>query len=129
MALTPREAILDVKRKYIPLDRVVLPLSVPPPIWTVVRRHADARRVALTMGERYAVCPSCRNRAPLKGGPPSARCAPHTAASSSQRRIAIIPWAGARPAAPSSGNSANWCRCLHSKVAAVTHSGLGLAIP
>ena len=91
--------------------------------------HTDARRVALTMGERYAVCPSCRNRAPLKGGPPSARCAPRTAASSSRRRIAIIPWAGARPAAPRSGNSANWCRCLHSKVAAVTHSGLGLAIP
>jgi len=29
VALTPREAILNVKRKYIRSDRVVLPLSAP----------------------------------------------------------------------------------------------------
>jgi hypothetical protein len=41
----------------------------------VVRRPADAKGVAVEMGEQYAVCPSCRNRAALKGSPPHARCA------------------------------------------------------
>lgn len=73
--LTPGEAVLDVNRKSVPLDRAALHLvSAPPQAWTVVRRPSDAKGVAAAMGERYAVCPSCRNRVALKGSPPSARC-------------------------------------------------------
>ncbi len=76
VALTPHEAVLDVNRKHVPLDRAAVHLvSALPHAWTVVRRPADAKGVAVEMGEYYAVCPSCRNRAPLKGSPPSARCA------------------------------------------------------
>jgi hypothetical protein len=65
-----------VNRKHVPLDRAALDLvTAPPQTWTVVRRPSDAKGVALAMGERYAVCPSCRNRAPLKGSPPNTRCA------------------------------------------------------
>jgi hypothetical protein len=75
VALTPGEAVLDVNRKHVPLDRVALHLvSARPQAWTVVRRPADAKGVAVALGERYGVCPSCRNREALKGSPPSARC-------------------------------------------------------
>src|SRR5260370_6334163 len=76
VALTPHEAVLDVNRKHVPLDRAAVHLvSALPHAWTVVRRPADAKGVAVEMGEYYAVCPSCRNPAPLHGSPPSARCA------------------------------------------------------
>ena len=75
VALTPGEAVLDVNRRHVPLDRAALNLvTAPPQAWTVVRRPADARGVALALGERYAVCPSCRNRTPLKGDTPTLRC-------------------------------------------------------
>jgi len=76
VALTPAEAVLDVNRKQVPLERAALHVvSALPQAWTVVRRPSDAKGVAVEMGEHYGVCPSCRNRAPLKGNPPTARCA------------------------------------------------------
>jgi hypothetical protein len=75
VALMPGEAVLDVNRKRVLMDRAALHLvAAPPQAWTVVRRPSDAKGVALALGERYGVCPSCRNRAPLKGGPPTLRC-------------------------------------------------------
>lgn len=75
VALAPAEVVLDVNRRRVPPDRAALHLvSAPPQTWTVVRGPSDAKGVALALGDRYAVCPSCRNRTPLKGGAPTLRC-------------------------------------------------------
>ncbi len=74
--LTSEGAVLDVNRKRVSLPRTFVSLrSVPPRAWTVVMRPRDARRVPETWAEKYAVCPSCRNRAALIGAPQTLRCA------------------------------------------------------
>ena len=74
--LTSDGAVLDVNRKRVSLPRTSLGLrSVLPQAWTVVKGARDARRVPETWGDKYAVCPSCRNRAALMGNPHTLRCA------------------------------------------------------
>src|SRR5213080_692955 len=74
--LTPAEVRLDVNREQIPLPRTSLKIvSAPPQHWTIVARPRDARSLPAHWGDKYAVCPGCRNRMELKGAPHRLRCA------------------------------------------------------
>lgn len=69
------EVILDVNRTPISVPRAVIEMvGTPPPQWTVVPRPRNAVRLPASWGDRYAVCPSCRNRSPLQGAPDTMRC-------------------------------------------------------
>jgi hypothetical protein len=73
--LTPAEAKLAVNREQVRVPRTSLKIaSTPPQYWTVVPRPRDAKGIAAFWGDRYAVCPGCRNRAQLKGAPHDLRC-------------------------------------------------------
>jgi hypothetical protein len=73
--LDPSEAMLDVNRRPVPVPRTSLKIvSAPPRSWTVVTRPRNARGLPATWGARYAVCPGCRNRVPLRGAPQSMHC-------------------------------------------------------
>lgn len=75
-SLTPGEALLDVNRNQVPVPRgAVRIVSAVPHLWTVVARPRDAKGLPITWGDKYAVCPACRNRAPLKRTPQTMRCA------------------------------------------------------
>ena len=75
-SLTPGEALLDVNRNPVPVPRAsVRIVSTVPQFWTVVARPRDAKGLPTTWGDKYAVCPACRNRAPLKRAPQNMRCA------------------------------------------------------
>ena len=74
--LTPVEARLDVNREQIPVPRTSLKIvSAPPRHWTIVVRPRDAKSLPAQWGDKYAVCPGCRNRTQLKGAPQTIRCA------------------------------------------------------
>jgi hypothetical protein len=78
LALTPDEAVLDVHQQHLSVARSALQI-VPtrPQRWSVVARPPDAVRLPLSWGSRYAVCPNCQDRAPLRGHPtelPCTRC-------------------------------------------------------
>jgi hypothetical protein len=73
--LTPVEAKLAVNRDQVRVPRTSVKLaSSPPQSWSVVSRPRDAKGIAALWGDRYAVCPGCRNRAQLKGAPHDMRC-------------------------------------------------------
>ena len=75
VATTPGEAVLDVNRRRVPLPRASLQfVSTPPQTWTVVSRPPDAHGLPTGWDDKYAVCPSCRNRAPLKQSDLTLRC-------------------------------------------------------
>lgn len=75
VSLTPEEAVLDVNRQRLCVPRASLTIvSAPRQSWTVVRRPRDAKGLAAEWGDKYGVCPGCRNRAPLKGSAQSMRC-------------------------------------------------------
>jgi hypothetical protein len=60
------EAIVEVNRRPHVVPSFLLQVaSTPPRRWTVVPRPKTAVRFA-ALGARYAVCPSCHERAPLK---------------------------------------------------------------
>src|SRR3989442_11377135 len=70
--VTPLEVVVEVHHKSVLVARPWVELAqVPPPRWTVVENSA---RKAPGSNGRYAVCPSCRERMPLSGNPPSLRC-------------------------------------------------------
>ncbi len=70
--VTPLEVVVDVQNKPVIVARPYVELArVPPPRWTVVER---AGTKAPDSSARYAVCPSCRERMPLSGTPPTLRC-------------------------------------------------------
>src|SRR5437870_8071893 len=74
--LTSAEARLDVNREQIPVPRTSLKIvTAPPQHWTIVARPHDARSLPVQWGDKYAVCPGCRNRMELKGAPHTMRCA------------------------------------------------------
>src|SRR6266849_5620780 len=58
LRLTPDEAIIPVR----------------PHSWSVVPRPSDAVNMPLSWGSKYAVCPSCGERAPLRGQPTEMPC-------------------------------------------------------
>lgn len=73
--LTAAEATLDVNRRQVLVPRASLKIaSTPPQHWTIVTRPRDAKGLSAQWGDRYAVCPGCRNRAQLKGAPHGMRC-------------------------------------------------------
>ncbi len=76
LRLTPDEAILEVDNRPFSVPRSSLLQIVPqrPQQWSVVGRPSDAVMVPLSWGSRYAVCPGCRDRAPLRGHPTEIRC-------------------------------------------------------
>ena len=75
LKLSASEVVLDVKGKPVPLPRGQLQLSPTPGLrWTVVPAPHNAPRFPSTWGEQYAVCPNCRDRAPLESHPASMRC-------------------------------------------------------
>jgi LSD1 subclass zinc finger protein len=61
------EAVLEVNRRPVKVLRAVLEIQQRPPLrWTVVPRPRGRKAPAeLELGVQYAVCPSCRTRAPL----------------------------------------------------------------
>jgi hypothetical protein len=61
------KAILEVNGRHVLVASALLQLvKRPPPHWTVVTQApGNARRVPAALAERYGVCPSCSERAPL----------------------------------------------------------------
>lgn len=73
--LGARVAVLDVNREPLPIPRDLLHIApTRPTAWTVVPLPRSAREIPRSWGDEYAVCPSCRGRAPLRGHPRSMRC-------------------------------------------------------
>ncbi|HMJ59322.1 MAG TPA: hypothetical protein VK467_09305, partial [Gemmatimonadales bacterium] len=74
LKLTSMEATLNVRGKPLPVPRGQLQLSAEPVLqWAVVPAPRSSARFPSTWGPRYAVCPSCRERAPLVDHPTSMR--------------------------------------------------------
>ena len=75
IALTPNEVVLDVNRnvRIVPREGVEI-VAAPPRRWSVVARPPDAVRVPDDWGDWYALCPTCRNRTPIKGHFDTLRC-------------------------------------------------------
>src|SRR2546428_1056881 len=72
--LGAREVVLDVGRTPLTVARSVLRLSsAPPSQWTVVSDPRHAAGLPANLME-YAVCPSCRSRAPFDEHPATMRC-------------------------------------------------------
>lgn len=75
IGVTPDEVVLDVNRTPRPVPRAVVEIvATPPQRWSVVPRPPDAVRVPDGWGDRYAICPACRNRSVIKGHPTGMRC-------------------------------------------------------
>lgn len=75
LKLAPMEVVVDVKGKPVAVPRGQLQLSSEPALyWSVVPSPKQSPRYPTTWGSRYAVCPNCRDRAPLEGHPTSMRC-------------------------------------------------------
>lgn len=73
--VTPAEVKLEVNRQQIPVARgSVSIVSAPPRCWTIVPRPRDAKGLPVLWGDKYAVCPSCRNRAQVRGAPLDMHC-------------------------------------------------------
>ncbi|MGH7530982.1 MAG: hypothetical protein ACREMN_11415 [Gemmatimonadales bacterium] len=67
-------AVVDVNRQAVPVVRAFLQVSkTPPRRWTVVPRPRDVP-ARVQVGSHYAVCPSCRDRVPLRGRPSRMTC-------------------------------------------------------
>jgi hypothetical protein len=63
------EAVVDINRQPHPVPSYLLQIvSTPPRRWTVVPRPREAARLSRHLGAEYAVCPSCRERTPLRSG-------------------------------------------------------------
>jgi len=73
--LTSAQATLNVKGTPVTVPRAQLQLSSEPALrWTVVPAPRAAPRFPPNWGTRYAVCPNCRDRAPLVDHPANMRC-------------------------------------------------------
>jgi len=73
--LAPLEAVLDVNRRPLTVPHYLLQVvSKPPTRWSVVPRPERASELPLDWGEHYGVCPSCRERAELRGRPRRLAC-------------------------------------------------------
>ena len=74
LRLGAQDAVVEVNRQPVPVSRQLLQIVTTPPVrWTVVPAPRRTTRFPPTWGERYAVCPSCRDRAPLDEGRLEAR--------------------------------------------------------
>lgn len=69
------DAVLEVTREPVPVSRRLLQTVFSQPHqWTIVPRPDDAVNLPSEWGGRYAVCPSCRERAPISGHPIDMPC-------------------------------------------------------
>lgn len=73
--LSATEVVVDVNRRptSVPRQHMVLH-ATPPSQWAVVRRPRRAIRMPASWGDRYAVCPNCRERSRLDNRPANLRC-------------------------------------------------------
>ncbi len=73
--LTPDAAILDVNHRSLSIPRSNVEIvTTRPQYWSVVERPYDAVDLPMSWGSRYAVCPDCSHRAPIKGHPMEMQC-------------------------------------------------------
>ncbi len=73
--LAPLKAILDVNRRSLVVPHFLIEIVAKPPrCWSVVPRPRNARQLPADWGEVYGVCPSCRERAALRGRPRRLDC-------------------------------------------------------
>jgi uncharacterized C2H2 Zn-finger protein len=73
--LTPHTIVIDVNHgaRIVPREGVEITDS-PPRHWSIVPRPRDAIRVPQAWGDRYALCPACRNRTAIKSHPATLHC-------------------------------------------------------
>jgi hypothetical protein len=73
--VTSQTVTIDVNHtaQTVPREGVEI-VTTPPQRWSVVSRPSDAVRVPVDWGDWYALCPTCRNRTPIKGHSPTLRC-------------------------------------------------------
>ena len=69
------QAIIEVdgQQREVPTPFIEV-VATPPRKWTVVARPRDAVRLPASWGDRYAVCPSCRERQQIVGSPSRMTC-------------------------------------------------------
>ena len=73
--LDPLQAVLEVGGRLLEVPSAFLQvIERPPRKWTVVARPHDAVRLPPGCVDRYAVCPSCRERQSLAGRPRRMSC-------------------------------------------------------
>ena len=73
--LGPLQAVVEVRGQSLQVPSAFLQVrETPPRQWTVVPRPSDAVRLPSSWGDRYAVCPSCRERQPIAGRPRRMMC-------------------------------------------------------
>ena len=73
--LAALEAILDVNRRPLKVPHYLVEVvSRPPTRWSVVPRPEGAGELPSEWGPHYGVCPSCRERAALRGRPLRLEC-------------------------------------------------------
>ena|SRR5437867_5336387 len=73
--LTPDAAVLDVNRNPLSIPRSTVEIvTTRPREWAVVERPYDAIDLPMSWGTRYAVCPECSQRAPLRGHSMEMQC-------------------------------------------------------
>jgi len=69
------QAIIEVRGRQFEVPAPFIEvIEKPPRKWTVVPRPRDAVRLPATWGDRYAVCPSCRERQQLVSRPRRMTC-------------------------------------------------------
>jgi len=69
------QAVIEVRGQELEVPAPFLEVvEKPPRKWTVVARPRDAVRVPSSWGNRYAVCPSCRERQQSIGRPGRMTC-------------------------------------------------------
>ena len=75
LRLTPDAAVLEVGQRSVSVPRALLQVvAIRPKRWSVVPRPYDAVDLPLSWGSRYAVCPECRARMPLRREQREMRC-------------------------------------------------------
>ncbi|HXF94563.1 MAG TPA: hypothetical protein VNI61_00535 [Gemmatimonadales bacterium] len=69
------QAVVDVNQRPLPVPRYALEVvSTPPKRWSVVPAPRNAAKLPREFTPRYAVCPNCRERQPLRDRARTLRC-------------------------------------------------------
>jgi hypothetical protein len=75
ISVSALEAVLDVQKSPVLVPRLYLDIVQQRPTrWSVITTPARSPRVPGELGQRYGVCPSCRERMPLSATSKSQRC-------------------------------------------------------
>lgn len=76
LRLMPDEAVLSVSPdRILSVHRASLQIvPVRPRTWSIVPRPRDAVELPLSWGSKYAVCPTCSVRRPVRGQPAELQC-------------------------------------------------------